>query len=294
MKEVAGRKVSLANQKSIERGVSSFVLSNDSALNKLDSLVYATAADRPEGGAYGFDFEDAQTLYRGPTDATDEATREKNSGLSESLLSALAVYRLSDAEAAALRRLGLRYVAQFTAYATDYPSMKYTSGTKNANADGSIPTAANGLDPLLSCCILRTVTNGMAVAAVTPINNMGRLIYQDCGAQLALTNSSYGNFMTDVVYDKATAKREVENAGGPLLAFGLGDGASVVGNPNTGLDSAPFATFLPRRYYTRYVLLFRLRRAGAGSVSTIIPEFAGVLDCEGNTVRAAQHIIKDL
>ena len=176
----------------------------------------------------------------------------------------------------------------------DYPSIKYMSDTRNANADGSIPTAADGMDPLLSCCILRTVTNRMAVAAISPLNNMGRLIYQDCGAELLVTNSSYANFMTDRVYDESTASAEVRAAGGPIVAFGLGDSETVVGNANAGLDSAPFATFPPRKYYTRYILPFRLRSAGSGNVTTVLPEFVGVLDCDGNTVRAAQHIVKDL
>ena len=80
--------------------------------------------------------------------------------------------------------------------------------------------------------------------------------------------------------------------GGPLLAFGLGDAASIIGKSDAGLEDAPYATFVQKRYYSRYILLFRLKTIGAGSVSQVIPEFAGVIDCEGNTVRAAQHVIK--
>ena len=80
----------------------------------------------------------------------------------------------------------------------------------------------------------------------------------------------------------------------PLLAFGLGDNASIIGKTDAGLDSAPYATFANKKFYSRYILLFRLKRVGSGSNATILPEFAGVIDCCGATVRSAQDTIRKM
>jgi len=300
IRESSARKVSLANQKAVERAVDAFLLNHPEGINRLDSLVYASMDDNPGAGSPGFDFEDLTPLYRGPTDDTSDAVTDKNSGLNPGLLDALCVYRLSEKDVAALNRLGFKYVTQFTASAHKAPGGSgaygagYSSDTPNANADGTIPTAVDGLDPLLSACLVRTVKPNMPVAAITPLNNMGRFIYQACGAELMVTNSSYVNFMTDKIYDETSAKSEVAAAGGPLLAFGLGDNASIIGKADAGLDSAPYATFVDKKYYTRYILLFRLKSIGSGSNSTVIPEFAGVIDCCGATTRSAQDTIRNL
>lgn len=296
MRESSARKVSLANQKAIERAVEGFLMNNPEGINRLDSLIYASSTDDPGAGTPGFEFTDLSALYKGPSDDTSDTVTDQNSGLTPGLLNALCVYRLSQKEVVALRRIGFKYVTQFTAYANAYPSTKYSSDSPsgNCNADGTIPTAANGLDPLLSCCIVRTVKAGMPVAAITPLNNMGRLIYQACGSELMVTNSSYANFMTDKIYNETSAKAEVAAAGGPLLAFGLGENASIIGKTDSGLDSAPYATFAHKKFYSRYILLFRLKSAGSGSNATILPEFAGVIDCCGATIRSAQDTIKNL
>lgn len=296
IREASARKVSLANQKAIERAMDAFLANHTEGITKLDSLVYATATDTPAAGTAGFDFDDASNvLYKGPKDDRSEAVLEKNSGLTPGLLNALCVYRLSQAEVVALNRIGFKYVTQFTEYANAYPSVNYSSDTDNANADGSIPTAANGLDPLLSACIVRTVKSPMAVAAITPLNNMGRLIYQACGSDLGVTNSTFtGNFMTSKIYGEEESKREVAAAGGPLLAFGLGENANIIGKADAGLDSAPYATFANKKFYSRYIVLFRLKTAGSSSNGVILPEFAGVIDCCGATIRSAQDVIRNL
>lgn len=303
IREASARKVSLANQKAVERAVEAYLANSAEGIGRLDSLVYATTTDNPGPGSAGFDFTDTTTLYRGPTDDTGDAVMDRNSGLTPELLKALCVYRLNEAEVAALRRIGFKYVTQFTASAHKAPGGSgaygagYSSDTPNANADGTIPTAANGLDPLLSACLVRTVKANMAVAAITPLNNLGRLIYQACGSELMVTNSvsSYtDNFLTTALYNETTSRAEVAAAGGPLLAFGLGDNATIIGKPDAGLDSAPYATFPNRKYYSRYILLFRLKSVGSSSNATVVPEFAGVIDCCGNTVRAALDVIRNL
>ena len=295
VREGAARKVSLANQKAVERAVESY-LAEDGALNRLDSLLYAGAGGAPLAGGtdHDFDFNAAPSataadgLYLGPSD--DAAAREtSNAGLSSSLRDVLCLYTIDAAQADALRsKLGLAYVMAATAYAdaaaAAFPSLHYPR--TRAFGDGSVPNAASGLDPDDAFCVATVVTNGMRFAAVNPATDLGRTVYQACGQEL-LNTKNWGE-----AYDEDAVRAEVEETGGPLLAFGLGPSASIVGKADAGLESAPTAPFLKKTLYSRYVLLFRLRTVGAGSVARVLPEFAGVLDPDGNTVRAAQSILR--
>lgn len=296
--ESSARKVSLANQQAVGRGVDAFLAIGPGRLNRLDSLIYAGDGGAPVfGSAAGFDFDTVSTaegangLYMGPSDSTDAVRDESNSGLTAELRSVLCLYTLTKAEADALAtQLGLKYVMAHTAYADagayEFPSRHYPKD--RAYGDGSVPNASDGLHANDSACVATAVTNGMVVAAVNPKTDLGRTIYQACGQEL-LNNKNWGE-----TYDENEVKQEVAATGGPLIAFGLGDTASIVGDSKAGLEAAPYATFPHKKYYSRYILLFRLRATGGGSVTVTIPEFAGVLDCSGNTIRAARHIVRDL
>ena len=295
VRESAARKVSLANQKAVERTVEAYIVGGG-ALNRLDSLLYAGDGGAPlTGGTEGdFDFTAVSTaesrngLYLGPSD--DESARiEQNSGITPDLQKILCLYTLNRAQAEALNtRLGLRHVMAATAYAdaaqTAFPSLHYDKD--RAYGDGTVPNASDGLDPNASFCVATLVTNSMRFVAINPMTDLGRTVYQACGQEL-MNTKSWGE-----TYTESEVRAEVAAKGGPLLAFGLGDAASIIGKSDAGLEDAPYATFVQKRYYSRYILLFRLKTIGAGSVSQVIPEFAGVIDCEGNTVRAAQHVIK--
>ena len=299
VRESSARKVSLANQKAVERAVEAYLV-NDGRLNRLDSLVYAGDGGAPLAGSTegDFDFTAVSTaearngLYMGPSADADESVREQsNSGLMPELRNVLCLYTLSKTQAEALNtRLGLRHVMAATAWAdaaeTAFPSQHYSRD--RAYGDGTVPNASDGLDPNDSFCVATLVTNGMVVAAVNPMTDLGRTIYQACGQELMNTKNWNESYTESEVLAEVAAK------GGPLLAFGLGESASIIGTANAGLENAPYATFPQKHYYSRYILLFRLKKIGSGSVSQTLPEFAGVIDCEGNTLRAAQHIIKRL
>ena len=295
VREVSARKVSLANQKAVERAVEAYLV-NGGRLNRLDSLLYAGDGGAPlTGGTEGdFDFTAVSTaesrngLYLGPSD--DESARiEQNSGITPDLQKILCLYTLNRAQAEALNtRLGLRHVMAATAYAAAaqpaLPSLHYHTG--RAYGDGTVPNASDGLDPNASFCVATLVTNSMRFVAINPMTDLGRTVFGG-GGEFLLNATGAAE-----IYTESEVRAEVAAKGGPLLAFGLGDAASIIGKSDAGLEDAPYATFVQKRYYSRYILLFRLKTIGAGSVSQVIPEFAGVIDCEGNTVRAAQHVIK--
>ncbi|MCR5415053.1 MAG: type II secretion system GspH family protein [Kiritimatiellae bacterium] len=298
MREAAARKVSLASQRSVERAVETF-LTNQGRLNRLDSLIYAGEGGAPVLGTTpgDFDFTAAFSLeghdgfYMGPFDAAEDVREERNLGLTPGLQKVLCPYTLNAVQVTALvNRLGLKYVMAHTAYAdagdNEYPSMHYPNN--RSYGDGTVPNASDGLDPNSSACVATKVVTNMMVAAVNPMTDLGRTIYQACGQEL-MNTKGWGES-----YNETEVRAEVAATGGPLIAFGLGDSASIVGKADGGLESAPYATYPLRKYYSRYILLFRLKRAGAGSVMQTIPEFAGVIDPCGNTIRAAESIIKTL
>lgn len=290
MRRQAARKVSIANQQTIGRAIETYLTLNDGkALNRLDSLIdEGTAAQTGNGG---FDFnavssnESVGGLYRGPVtlgSLARETVDLQNKGIHEDLASVLCLYHVSEAEAKALRRIGMDYVMRHNTYATGYPFQYYGRGD-----DNTVPQAADGLHPDLSACIARTVTNGMVFAAVTPKTDFGRVIYQDFGQEL-LPTANWGQGYTD-----SEAEAEARATGGPLLAFGLGSSCSIIGKSNAGLESAPYSETIPPEYYRQYILLFRLRSTGTGSASSTVAEFAGVLDPEGNTIRKARVLLNE-
>ncbi len=298
MREAAARKVSLASQKAVERGVAVF-LSEQGRLNRLDSLMYAGEGGNPLIGSKAGDFDFTFTssleshngFYMGPYDTTDEIRAERNEGLTPGLLKVLCPYTLNATQVGSLvNRLGLKYVMAHTAYADagayEFPSLHYPN--TRTYGDGTVPNASDGLDPNSTACVATQVITNMMVAAVNPMTDLGRTIYQACGQEL-LNTKNWGES-----YTESEVRAEVAATGGPLLAFGLGDSASIIGKSQGGLESAPYATYPLKKYYSRYIVLIRLRTVGAGSVAQTIPELAGVIDPCGNTVRAAESIIKTL
>lgn len=296
VREAAARKVSLANQKAVERAVESFLVSGG-RLNRLDNLIYANCtadAEQNERASAGsrIDFNEQTpgdaTIYFGPSDlgSLDAATvADRNEGLHPDLRDLLCLYRLNKAEATALSdRIGLKYVVRHYEKAQGFPS----SNGYDRGDDGTVPGSPDGLDPNLAACITKSVTNGLLVAAIDPSSHLGRTVYQSFGDEYLSTKK------WNETYTESEVRAEVDLKGGLLLAFGLNDLATIVGNANAGLESVPYATYVDKKYYSRYILLFRIKSAGSGSVSSLVPEFAGVLDCCGNTVRAARLVIKDL
>jgi prepilin-type N-terminal cleavage/methylation domain-containing protein len=301
VKETSARKVSLANQSAVERAISSFIVSGG-RLNRLDSLIYAGDGGSPIFGSRqgDFDFDSVSTaegregFYMGPSAdaaATAQLRAERNSGLTPGLRNVLCLYSLSKAEATSLTsRLGLQYVMAHTAYADmgeyEYPSIHYPRD--RAWGDGTVPNGSDGLNPNSSAIVATAITNGMTVAAINPMTDLGRTIYQAMGQEL-MNTKNWGES-----YDESEVRAEVKAKGGVLLAFGLGENCSAIGKANAGLESAPYATYAQRQFYSRYIVLIRMRTVGAGSVSAVLPEFAGVIDCCGNTIRAAELIVRSL
>lgn len=268
----AARQVSVANMQNIGRLVESYITVNKGRLNRLDSLInFNTSLQQEDFGNF------VKTgLYSGP-DSSVPAVLEKNSGLSDGLRNVLCVYGLSLAESKALYDdIGLKYVMRH------WRNVSAAPGTGNKGDDGSVVEDASvAMDAELSSCVATTNKAGLVCAAISGMVAEGRSIYRDFGQDLLATSSS-------AFLNASNVRDEIFATGGPLLAFGLGDSASIVGATQGGIDAAPYSDSIQSKYYRQYILLVRLRHSG----SSVSAEFAGVIDPEGNTIRAARQLLK--
>ena len=271
VQKTSALKLSIANQTMVSRAVGTYLGLNDGeGLDRLDALINLGA---PTGGAGGaFDFG-AADIYRGPATPS-----ERNTGLDPALASLLCAYTLAPPEALALRRLGLHYVMR---------SITAAPPPGTLGEDGSLVLAADEFDPAAAACVATLVTNGLACAAIDPRFLAGALVYQACGQNLAFTQSDAA--AQNISSDSSAAIAALDAIGGKLLAFGLGQSASIIGKNNGGLETLPTSEVPSRSQYRNYILLIRLAPAAAPGM--VRAEFAGVLDPLGNTVQAARQAL---
>jgi hypothetical protein len=96
-------------------------------------------------------------------------------------------------------------------------------------------------------------------------------------------NSSFSIYINGI--DKGMNTTDVmgylKENGGILLAFGIGQYASFIGNTSSGLDSAPVCSVMAKDTYRRYFLLIRLETFKGITRA----QYAGVMDANGNTMK---------
>lgn len=280
VQKASAQKLSLANQLMVSKAVETYLgLNHEEGLDKLDALIDVGTQSGAEG-TFDFALNNVGTaggIYRGPKPYSPDNV-QKNNGIDSSLADVLCVYYLTRAESVALGRFGLYHVMR--SVIAPPTGANYGYGDDNA-----LIQVTDELDPELAACVATTVTNGLACAAVDPRFATGALIYQACGQNLVITQEGQNIADTDV-------QAAVRAVGGKLLAFGLGNHASLIGKANGGLEAVPSCEVLKKTYYRQYILLIRLVESGSGASGVVKAEFAGVLDPLGNTVRAARQLLK--
>ena len=270
-------KLSVANQTMISRAVGTYLGLNDGeGLDRLDALI---DVGTPTGSAGAFDFNAKNPstsggVYLGPKPPT-ALTEQRNTGPDPALASLLCAYTLTPPEALALRRIGLDYVMR----SVTAPPLGADYGF---GEDGALVLAADELNPASSAAVATLVTNGLVCAAIDPRLAAGALVYQACGQNLAVTTTTAQNIAD------AAALAAVNAVGGKLLAFGLGQSASIIGKTNGGLETLPTSEVPSRTQYRNYILLLRLAPLPNGAYRA---EFAGVLDPLGNTIQSARQAL---
>ena len=194
MRRTAARRVSIANQQAVGRAVETYLSIHDGRLDRLDSLMDAETPLGRGGADDGFDYARTNKvagssgyLYCGPCRAAGmswpfpDAVTEANAGLAPGLRGLLAPYALDEREVRALNDIGLKFLMTHTVWADKSPREAY----RERGEDGAwLPDDATiGLSPSRSACVPAMVTNGLVVAAVSPVTNAGRDVYRECGQQ---------------------------------------------------------------------------------------------------------------
>ena len=307
--ESASDAINLANLGRISSAVESYSLLNERGFNRLDIVVRGTASGMTSTPATG-----TAGSFSTSTDALLVFTNSlKNTGLDLAVSAPVTAYGttfpplltqyfLSDADAAALKDIGMTYV------------MRNTTGGRMETGDDKEWGTGSVDDPDTVVSIATTLAPGLAVTAVNPaaisgggstITPLGTTIYQSCGqdVRFTLNGSAYGISIDGTSYSDFGATEAMMNAlkgsgaggptaasakGGLLLAFGLGQYASLIGSNKAGLDSAPICPIMKETQYRRYFLLFRLQTV-AGVTKA---EFAGVMDSKGNTAKQLRAAAK--
>jgi len=276
VQKTSAEKVSIANQQQTSRAVTAFLLMNNgTGLNALDALIDFSTSPKPPPSnptpADQFDLtkNSATTVggvYRGCKDSPATTSSVKNKGLHSDLANKLCVFYPSSGNLTALSALGMS-----TVYYHNYSAGR-ASVLLTTNPDGTAVTAAPGFRVEHTAAYQQTLTNGVAVLAINPLT--GKELYKAFGHDLKLTSTA-----TDTEAQAAALAN-----GWYLLAFGLGDQASIIGNRKGGLDSAPRSETLGTEYYRQYFIIIRIPT----SPNAFTAEFAGILDPKGQTVKDAK------
>ena len=218
----------------------------------------------------------------GNTATLDEAM-DANRGMRDTgLYKSLGIYYLSTNDVALLRNAGIvqillhnpstqqAYGSRRNGYCTAMDDNGFTAdGLKTPGGGGP------GFRPDMSAFYPVRVTNGIPVAVIRPNST----IYNDLGYQNVFTNASPSAADLTAAVSGQTTK---------LVAFGIGQNAECVKNA-IGLGDAPYNPSFDKKNYRPYIAVFALTTRGQGTPSTC--HLAGVIDCAGNTARAAEYAV---
>ncbi|MGI6495600.1 MAG: type II secretion system protein [Kiritimatiellia bacterium] len=288
VQERSKERVNLANLTRISSGIETYVAANydDLDFNRLDALTMYGAAPGAANSTADLGSVAPLMIYTnqpgnvGLSSAKLLGTANPWAGSSAKLLG---TYYLSEAEATMLRdTLGIQYI------------MRGTDGTMSRVGDDGAWAQGEIGNPDKCASVATELAAGLAVAVVNPGATKGRTpvgpnIYKACGENVAYTYA--GKILVDDVEqaDNEAAFKTLYGSGGILLAFGLGDSCSLIGNRVGGFDSAPVSPVMDAEEYRRYLVLVRIKgkvgsRGGAVTYTPTAAEFAGVLDPRGNTI----------
>lgn len=205
--------------------------------------------------------------------------KEQNKGTRNTgLLSLLGIYFLSSSDAELVRAAGIRN------YMLHNPSVRQSSSyAKLPDTMHTVGGGGPGFRPDMSAYYPAEIQAGTPVAIIRPITS-GRgsasasTIYKDFGYEYTGTNT-LGSADTDLTNMLSTL-------GVRLICFGIGQNAECV-RDKYGLGEAPYNPVYDKRNYRQYLAVFALTSGGQGVSGKC--SFIGVLDCSGNTYRAASY-----
>ena len=209
--------------------------------------------------------------------------QDQNRGMRDTgLYKSLGVYYLSTNDVTLLANAGVTQVLLHN------PSTSQASGAGRGgycsalDANGYTPDGLKspggggpGFRPDMSAFFPVAVAPGTPVAIIRPSSS----IYADMGYNVSFTNSAPSAAELTAAVSGQTTK---------LIAFGIGQNAECV-KSQIGLGDAPYNPAFDKKNYRQYIAVFAITTRGQGTPSTC--RLAGVIDCAGNTARAAGYAI---
>lgn len=321
IREVQARKVNLANIKRVYHALSTYETvmkeqGESGFFGGFDSLVDAETGGKWTGAPGSFDWgvasgdgsfsnRDARAVHgglgiydgswkvlgalynaagQGSGNVSSLAdAQEKNKGMrATGLYKSLGIYYLSADDVELLKNAGVSY------YYLHNPSTQQAyNGGRSRNGYCTAVTTENGISlssdglkiqgggpgfrPDMSAFYPVYLEEGSPVAVLQP----GSTVYDDFGFSLAYTNANF---------DATTASAALSSV--KLICFGIGKNAECV-KSQFGLGEAPVNPCFDKTNYRQYLAVFAIKAGGQG-VSSVC-RLAGVLDCSGNTYRAAEY-----
>lgn len=284
----ARKNVNISNLARISSGIETYIAAcstDDStpSFDKLDSLtLFDNHAVGTKGDTSKLASVDKLLIYTNQTG---------NVGLSTTLFGStnpwtnnkemlLGTYYLSDSDVLVLQNdLGIRY------------TMAGTDGAMNRQGDDGAWAQGDISNPLKCSSVAISNYAGRAVAIVNPGATSGRTpvgpdIYKSVGADVAYSYT--GKILVGGVEcsNNKDAFEKLMVGDGILMAFGLGDNCSLVGDALAGFNSAPISPVMDKTEYRNYIVLVRVKyTAGRNSFTAKSAEYAGVMDPNGNVLR---------
>ncbi len=187
------------------------------------------------------------------------------------------IYFLSTNDVALLKDAGITYTLLHNASTAQ--SASYASVT---NADPFVVNGGGpGFRPDMSACYPMVLEAGSPVLVVNPLTTgkngkkSCNSIYKDLGYAKTVDESSTSDSLLSGQTDK-------------LVCFGIGKSAKCVTSA-VGLGEAPVNPSYNVHNYRYYLAVFVISTRGQGTASSC--RFAGVLDCAGQTYRAAEYAL---
>ena len=269
----ASETVNIANIKQLTGNMGAYMQLHDGSLpNKLDSLMNATSV--AAGGSYTPLVNGSSTttvyvadvpgslLYVG-LDANRDGVIDDASGTSKGLdpaawsgvFRSLTVSKLTASDITYLSSIGISTVYDIT------PAKDLFHGEFSY--------------------VERSLKAGDPVCVVDPTTaRNGQGAYFDLGFH-DLSNTT--NYPRATGGDLSSDGRAAAMVAARFLVFGVGPNATLVGDRKAGLQEAPNCAIEKTGYYKRYLLVVK-SATGPNDMTT---DFAGILDPQGNTSRAA-------
>ena len=289
LQEKARERSNEANLARVSSALETYVAAADTDvdLNRLDALVKYDAQGGTASDTSALSSTSALMLYADQEGnvglSADIADPAKANGYAASAAGVLGTYYLSQSEIDAIEDLGILF------------TMRGTDGTMSLQGDDGTWAQGDISSPDKCASVATSNRVGMAVAVVNPGATSGRTpvgtdIYTACGIRIGYTYTGKVKILNSGVEcaDNKAAFEELRKAGdkgGILLAYGLGENCSIIGNSLAGLEGAPVSPVMKSDEYRRYIVLIRLTYAASGkSLTAKKAEFAGVIDPRGRTL----------